>query len=631
MIVFKNDSGELVVDQDVLFTKQVATFKNFTIKGDVSVSFTVQNNSYNRSILGYYGFNQIESPILSGVLFSMIRNGVEITRGTLVIEQDTGEELSLFFISGNANWFDLFSFSCKQIRNTSLQMQANFRSREISWGITTNNNTSFAIEGPPRDYGIVFPWIDTSFKNKRFSFEQSFLSPFTVDPDNPFSPSGSRGDGGQLIPCLYVHTLLNELSKVAGVKIDGDILEDKFFRTLVITPESIELFDEETGEKIDIVDGSSSQTEGDVIKIEMVAPKNDAVDIIKWICISFGCIPIYNVYSSTLTLNQSAKIKPEEADNWTDYVRSYVINNDVKQHNYINMPDVSDEKIEDYNETNQVTFGSLDIEADKTDGSSTDVYTSIFGPSWDDVNPTGEEIFSTYIPFCQLTDAEPYQYTSVTSSVGKVRFNGTGFPFSSTTANFVFRIEDDNGIYDGFHFTESGATPSATVLPSASDFISDSSGTIWVQNISYSTPGPRILSIIPRINFSQFTNKTSIETSPGVNFTCAMIAYFHKPFTIYSLLNGQKQGLSYGEIEGRPDITLSEKYLRVVSDAVKNPTLKVNCLLPYSVYKNFDFSKFVYLNTGKLNGYFMVESIANYKDSLTLVEVTLYKIWKKRQ
>ena len=45
MIVFKNDIGELVVDQDVLFTKQVATFKNFTIKGDVSVNFNVKNNS----------------------------------------------------------------------------------------------------------------------------------------------------------------------------------------------------------------------------------------------------------------------------------------------------------------------------------------------------------------------------------------------------------------------------------------------------------------------------------------------------------------------------------------------------------------------------------------------------------
>ena len=56
MTSFINDQGQEIqyTGNDLLVTRQVASFRNFKIKGDVSVSFNVPNSSPNRKALGYY-------------------------------------------------------------------------------------------------------------------------------------------------------------------------------------------------------------------------------------------------------------------------------------------------------------------------------------------------------------------------------------------------------------------------------------------------------------------------------------------------------------------------------------------------------------------------------------------------
>jgi len=70
----------------------------------------------------------------------------------------------------------------------------------------------------------------------------------------------------------------------------------------------------------------------------------------------------------------------------------------------------------------------------------------------------------------------------------------------------------------------------------------------------------------------------------------------------------------------------SETYLKNVSKAVKNATIRTKMRLPQSVFQSFEFDRFIYLNTGCINGYFLVESILNYNDGNSLVEVNLYNV-----
>jgi hypothetical protein len=53
-------------------------------------------------------------------------------------------------------------------------------------------------------------------------------------------------------------------------------------------------------------------------------------------------------------------------------------------------------------------------------------------------------------------------------------------------------------------------------------------------------------------------------------------------------------------------------------------------LLPEAVFSAFNF-QFIYLNTGRLNGYYFVESIVNYKDSSTLCEVNLLELTREQE
>lgn len=134
-----------------------------------------------------------------------------------------------------------------------------------------------------------------------------------------------------------------------------------------------------------------------------------------------------------------------------------------------------------------------------------------------------------------------------------------------------------------------------------------------------------MLSYIPRIAASGFTNQANFKRSTGTYATLAT-AYYFKETTGYTTLDSYKKGLSYGTITGKSDFPLSETYLNNVSKAVKNPTIRTKMILPESVFNSFEFDRFIYLETGFINGYFLVESISNYKDSNTLVEVNLYNV-----
>jgi hypothetical protein len=619
MTSFINDNGrEIQISEDVLITRQVASIKDFKIKGDVSVSFTVPNNSENRKTLGYYGLNQLDSPVFSDTSFNLVKNGNILMRGLMVIEEDTGDELSLYFISGNSNWFNLFQFNCRDLRNT------NYSTR---WGSTSIQDSVGKTKG------IVFPLIDWMYKGQKGDMYWNYST-----------QSGLDGEVFYLydyFPCLYVHTLFEELAKFSGVKIGGTLLSDKFFKTLIFTPDSPDIYDPETQNLLTV---SVPDDIYNLITVQAIAPNQKAIEIIKWACVTFGVIPLYDTFSNTLTLDVLDK-KVLQGDDWSSYVQGYTIKYDQVENNIIRIEDPTDTSFDSYNSVNDIKFGELNITSSKNDGQSNEVYTSPFPPCFD-TNDNRYSISIPYIPMYELKDEDGFDYTAVTSvgysgTDSYIQVDGIGFPFDSEKlGQYIVRIKDDNGYYDGYRrvWTDLTNYNSNTTFTAFGPYNvpTTSTGKVYTQSVSKGNPGTRVLSFIPSISTEDISNLPAFESvlksgNPRVkvNLTNAPTAYYYKPY-YNNVLDQYRQGLSYGYIDGYNDFGIDSNYYTYINGMVVGPTIKTTMLLPDKVFSEFNFD-FIYLNTGRLNGYYFVNSIVNYKDSVTPVEVNLLQLVKERE
>lgn len=611
MTEFVNDNGDRLEysGEDVTLTKQIASFRSFKIKGDFTASFKIDNNSQNRQALGYYGLQQIGNHGFAPNPFSMIRNGNLNSSGNIIIEDDDGQDIGCYFVSGNANWFKAFDFYCNKITNTSLQVQ---------WNITE------IVASVGRTYGIIFPLIDWIFGRQKF--------------DKYFMSGGLRGVGDpangaditEFYPCLYVHTMVRELARVAKIKIDGSLLNDQLYKTIIITPAGPDLVDGTTGTVLSTA-GSTQTVGGPWIQISYIAPSDiKAIDFIKWLCFSFGCVPTFDESSQTLSLNIIDKFKKEDAQDWSQYFQGHQVKySDFSEHNNIKIKQALEDEISiTYNKANLIPYAETDIRSKKLDGSSIDLYTSPFAPVKDDVGTTKLKWAAPFVQFAKLKDDKSFAYTSVTNSGGKAQFDGV-FTNSQDngTVNSIFRVVDDAGIYDGYHVVSNINNRGATQVSSMADYISNSTGTIYDQKITKQSGGNRILVCIPSIPVNNLTALTGLRFFfySASDITSVATAYYSKSLTPYGNLNNYRKGLTYGELNYSTynDITLVESYWNKIRAFILNPPLFGYFLLPENIFAAFKFDKFIFIRHKELTGYFLVESIENYKDDSTIVRCVL--------
>lgn len=589
MTSFVNDNGDEIQYSggDLLLTKQVASFRNFKIKGDVSVSFSIPNSSTNRSTLGYFGFQQVNSPVFSQTPFNMVKDGNTITRGYLIIESDNGDELSIFFVSGNANWFRAFDFSCKEIRN--------YRYRTY-W-------TYFYVDLlKSADRGIIFPQIDWMYQRNKFdkyTFVANVIDEST-SAENPYPYTN-------IFPCLYVHTLVEELGKVANIKIDGTLINDKFYRSLIITPEGPEIYNDygrasNFSAALDI--DPSGRTP--IIDIHNIAPTMKALEIIRWLSFTFGCVPVFDEYTQTLTLNVIEKIKKEDSYDWSQYVQGYNIRYNQYQNNYIRMAEAPESEIQIYNNSNpDALFGELNIESQKDDGSSQDLYECPFAPVADNVGTTPLAWATPFIEFYQLEDSKQIPFTAVTSNGGKAEF-ACAFPedisqlFNDNV--LVMRIQDEDNIYTGFHNITHA---SATYVRSSCDFISDTTGSVYIQNVTPNEAGPRILVCIPNYPVANFMGVDSFNVLRVGDITHVAYAYYHKPrYSQYSNLNGYRPGLSYGSLAVVEDVpTTTPDVPPIIVEVTLVLTAELSCLFSASYYYKINSGSWTFLTDNDTLGF----------------------------
>lgn len=610
-----DDGNELQYDgSDFALTKQVLSLFDLSIRSNTSVNISIPANAVNRRILNFYRFNQHNGSQLVSQTFNLIRNGNKIDRGSIVLIDDDGDELKVFFASGNFKWFGSMNFRCNEIRTTKW---------DVRW-----NNYYIANRYNATD-GIIIPIIDWNFRHQKFSQYISMFqlrvgdgSLFTLDSYIPES-----------YPCLYVHTLVSELANHSQVNIKGTLLEDAFFKKLILTPQGARFKNPVTGEPVFTTRSSGIpidttgviETEGVLVKPEMIAPNMIAIDFIKFLSVAFGCIISFDETKNTINLDIASRLDKADAEDWSEYYVSHTEEyKNIKRNNYILYKESVDADVDAYNASNSVDYGGINIESGRDDASERTVYTAPFPAAYDKVGSAYLRMATPYVPFVTLEDQEYYEYTSVTdlgsSGAGvapgdrSLRFNGTGFPFTLTSNDIVVRILDDNGLYSGFHVGTNGGAGS-TFYDTIGAFLGTSTGKIYIQSAT-KNDDQYILVAVPGVTSSDISVSTQFWNRAALSNIAT--AYFSKPDIPYaSALNLHKRGLAFGPINltGYNDVALKDSYLTPLVRGIVQPTLKTKMRIPLDVFAKFDGSRLIYLNTGTLNGYFVVEKIEHYDEN----------------
>lgn len=221
MTSFVDDNGNYLdySGDDFTLTKQAISIFDLKIKGDVSVNFNLDNNSVNRKTLGFYGPQQISSPALSKIDFNLVRNGNQVGRGYVVVQRITEDSLDCYFIMGNSGWF--------------ADMQFNIQELDLNDFVQDWTYTAMVAQKSATS-GIIFPLIDVSMKNERFyQVYSSDVLYIEVAEDGSTEQENWISD---FYPCFYLKNLMDRVSNNSGYKFSGNLFDDAFYKTTIITP-----------------------------------------------------------------------------------------------------------------------------------------------------------------------------------------------------------------------------------------------------------------------------------------------------------------------------------------------------------------------------------------------------------
>lgn len=202
-----DSSNRSIVIDDVLLTKEVISFLDFTIRGEVTTNFSIPNSSGNRSIIGYRGLNQLNR-VLEKEL-DLYRNGNKVASGKIVIQEDTGSSLDGFFIAGNSSWINDFT--------------GNIRDLDLSDYDTTFSVANIQSRTSATD-GIIFPLVDWIYRGQKLS-DGYLVKPILASGENYFF---------DFYPCIYLHTIVTRLFRNKNIKLSGDLFTDPIYNKIIL-------------------------------------------------------------------------------------------------------------------------------------------------------------------------------------------------------------------------------------------------------------------------------------------------------------------------------------------------------------------------------------------------------------
>lgn len=387
-------------------------------------------------------------------------------------------------------------------------------------------------------------------------------------------------------------------------------------------------------------------TVGDYVDPSNFLPKLSCLEIVKFLVQYFGCAVYYNEFAKKLTINIIDRIKPETALDCSEYYLNsrseYTVSQ--AQNNYIRLGSVSDQEsnIKNYNSSHLTGFGEGNITTGNTLKAKNDLVKMPFAPCDFDININGT--WEAKVPLINLIDSGAgIPYTAITD-LGLAASPTTNFiRYTLAVAlniHEVIRIVNSNGVSLGYFQTQA---VTSTTFDVAYPFFGTGTGLIYRQSIVYQDISPRILVNKSAASFSEFSsslgalkpwNKTGMfvitgtAANKGVDLRSTIdYAFFTKNKTREPIdAFHSNLAIDNPEITDFTDSTIKELYFNNITSFLQNPNIRMMMLMPKAVFQSFEFDRFIYVKSAQLTGYFFVESIVNYIDGKTPVEVNVYML-----
>jgi hypothetical protein len=207
-MIIKVGDGYLDFDGDVEMERQVMSIDNFENVGDFSYSFTVQPTSNNKRLLGIESIDENNKTIFKtpGTAQILTDDGIPLHYGSIIVTNTVAIDLS--FISGNTNFFNSINGKINNIDLSEFDVLLGEDTILDSW---TSTN------------GVVFPIVDRGGLEAR---KDQFLK---------LRVRRGRVDLNDFQPFIYVKDVVKKTLTLSGLKIEGDLINDKTYNDLITT------------------------------------------------------------------------------------------------------------------------------------------------------------------------------------------------------------------------------------------------------------------------------------------------------------------------------------------------------------------------------------------------------------
>lgn len=723
-MIIKIGDEYLEFDGDVEMERQVMNIDNFDNVGDFSYSFTVHPTAHNKKLLGVTAIDQKNKTLFTQTDNAELQTdgGITIHLGSIIVTNTFGIECS--FVSGNTNFFKYITGNIKDINLKELDVIMSESNIVASW-----SNTS----------GIVFPIVDRGNLYLRKDTFLSFTKITGFIQENDFQPF------------IYIKDVIKKALTTHGLKIDGDLIEDKTYQDLITTNNDSDFYKKRYKENSVSIGKTSSQTltttfsqitfqdetsvqyynslespydlstnrwevnfnnnaipkiflntsdpnielefelrrngasvrdwfvkglsielteevflpyyvPGDYVElwgrvftsgtvdiiggaftIEVVrtdfalasalVPDQETKEFIKDIFKMFNVVCTFDVFTKTIHTRLFKNIKYQDEQDLSEYVHILEAENgfdlvsDYSKENIIGYQQLDIPEIEKYNAEHDIDYGngSIDVNNEMIDNVS-----SLY-----DVNYTAP--YSSYYPYFGLqlirldysiyNDAlgiDPFIVNTVNDNAGlaEVVLPG-GSPSSITLSNGGF-VGDADGVAIPTQFEEidSDAQIIALNVPNVSLPV-DIKFTEWTTSIGIQYQRVWHLYDFTIDQYNGYWADTAFVRAPRSNASVAVFAKYLDGTPLDTL----KQGLSFGEIDGKDTLTLIETYYRDFESVLNDPIKPmISMLIPEHVYFNLDFLKPVRIKTDRFNSLFFLQKISGYKNSYTPCVFELIKL-----
>lgn len=232
-MIIKVGDEYLDYDGDVEMERQVMSIENFENVGDFSYDFTVQPTSHNKKSLGIKTIDEKNKTIFRSPELAQLQTneGVTLHYGYIIVTDTISINCS--FISGNTNFFDSISGQINKIDLTEHDVLLGEDTILDSWESTS---------------GVVFPIVDRGGLSAR---KDQFLK---------LRVRRGRVDLNDFQPFIYIKDVVKKALTLSGLKIDGDLIDDKTYNDLITTNNNRGFYEDRFKENKVYVGKTSTQT-----------------------------------------------------------------------------------------------------------------------------------------------------------------------------------------------------------------------------------------------------------------------------------------------------------------------------------------------------------------------------------